>query len=163
MEGLRNRAFFRDMLRRSGFVESLSNAIEPTQVGQFLGLKINMKQRLMFIPYDKLIKIIKMLEGLIACRRVPVREVSKVARLVISCMLAVGHTLMLLCRGIYQLINEAKSFNMIKSLYEISAVAISVTSKMSCPASTDTCLRSRSLFSPSRLCSRATPPKSPEQ
>ena len=42
------------------------------------------------------------LEGLIECKRVVVREVSKAVGLVISCMLAVGPTLLLLlCRGIY--------------------------------------------------------------
>ena len=72
-----------------------------------------------FIPYDKLSRIIKRLEGLIACWRVPVREVSKAVGLVISCMLAVGPTLLLLCRGIYQRISEAESFDVIKSLDEI--------------------------------------------
>ena len=91
-ECLRNRAVFRDMLRRSGFVESLSKAIELTQEGQFLGLMIDTKQRLVFIPYDKLSRIIKRLEGLVACWRVPVREVSKAVGLAISCMLAVGPT-----------------------------------------------------------------------
>ena len=90
------------MLRRAGFVESLSKAIEPTQMGQFLGLKIDMKQRLVFIPDEKLTRIVKTLEGLIACKRLVVREVSKAVGMVISFMLAVGPTLLLLCRGIYQ-------------------------------------------------------------
>ena len=47
-ECLLNRAFLRNTLRRAGFVESLSKAIEPTQVGQFLGLRIDTKQRLVF-------------------------------------------------------------------------------------------------------------------
>ena len=48
-ECLRNRAFLRNTLRRAGFVQSLSKAIEPTQVGQLLGLKTDTKQRLVFI------------------------------------------------------------------------------------------------------------------
>ena len=59
----RNRAFFWDTLRRSGFVESLSKEIEPTQVGQFLGLKITTKKRLMFIPEDKLARFVRTLDG----------------------------------------------------------------------------------------------------
>ena len=62
-ECLRNRAFLRNTLRRAGFVESLSKAMEPTQVGQFLGLEIDMKRRLVFIPDDKLTRIVKRLKG----------------------------------------------------------------------------------------------------
>ena len=115
----RNRALFRDTLRRSGFIESLPKALEPTQVGQFLGLKIDTKQRLVFIPDDKLARIVRTLDGLIARKRVVVREVSKAVGLVISCMLAVGPTLLLLCRGVYQWISEAESFDVSKDLEAI--------------------------------------------
>ena len=53
----------RNTLRRAGFVQSLSKAIEPTQVGQFSGLEIDMKQRLVFIPDNKLTRIVKCLKG----------------------------------------------------------------------------------------------------
>ena len=62
-ECLRNRAFLRNTLRRAGFVQSLSKAIEPTQVGQFSGLEIDTKQRLVFIQDNKLTRIVEHLKG----------------------------------------------------------------------------------------------------
>ena len=115
----RNRAFFQHTLRRAGFVESLPKAIKPTQVGQFLGLKIDTSKRLVFIPDVKLERIAAVLNRLLASHVVPVREVAQAVGLIMSCVLAIGPTLILLCRGIYAWIQAASSYEDFKCLDSI--------------------------------------------
>ena len=100
-ECLRNRAFFHDTLRRAGFIESLEKAIEPTTKGVFLGLTLDTKKRLVFIPKEKVKRIEDALGNIAYKRTEIVRNVSKAVGLVMSTLLAVGPALIQLCRNIY--------------------------------------------------------------
>ena len=115
----RNRAFFRDTLRRAGFIESLEKAIEPTTKGVFLGLTLDTKNRLVFIPDEKIKRIEDALSAIASKRTEIVRNVSKAVGLVMSALLAVGPSLILLCRSIYAWEQEAQSYDDVREVEPI--------------------------------------------
>ena len=110
----RNRAIFRAILQRSGFVESIAKATEPCQVAVFVGLTIDTKNRLVSIPEDKMARILDALSVILKKNACIIREMAKAVGLIMSALLAVGPALILLCRPIYCWIKEASSYEELK-------------------------------------------------
>lgn len=88
----------REVLSASGFVESKSKAIPPTQCGIFLGLTNDTLQLLYRIPDSKLISILDKIGKLVKHKRAKIKDVASLYGSLAACTLAVGPILRLLTR-----------------------------------------------------------------
>lgn len=103
--------FARETWRNAGWVENRKKAMDPTQVGTFLGLNINLKEYKIFFPLEKIIRVKAMITLLLKQPCSHVREIAKVYGLIGSGLLAFGPIIHFLCREGYKLLAHAPSWD----------------------------------------------------
>lgn len=102
--------FARMTWKKAGWTENRSKAMEPTQIGTFLGLNINLKEQKFFFPSEKLTQVEEMIQHVIDSRTLHIRELAKLYGLIVSGLLSFGPIIHLLCRDGYQCLAQAPSW-----------------------------------------------------
>lgn len=103
---IKNRDFARDVLKRAGYVVSIEKAKEPDQRILFLGLEVDSRKMMFFIPEKKLVFINDSIDSICSRRKVQLRRMASLLGFLQSCSRALGNVVRLMTRATYHWLRE---------------------------------------------------------
>ena len=101
-----------DTLEKSGFVVNDKKSIrEPVQTFTWLGITVNTKEGILFIPEKRINKCITHLQFIYTNSRVSARNIAKLVGLIVSMHLVLGPVVNLRTRYLYSIVNNLPTWD----------------------------------------------------
>ena len=98
-------------LEQAGFVLNITmSRLKPEQVGAWLGFTLDLREGKFLVPEDKVARLVKSIDGILASSTVHVQWLASAVGQIISMSLAIGQVTRLRTRALYAMINSRQSW-----------------------------------------------------
>ena len=106
----------RSALAQSGWIENISIATEPAQLGKYFGLEIDTRKRVVRTPAKKLDAILRRFSSLLTKTKATSRQVAKAYGQTLATLLATGPVLQLLSRRGFAFLKDVRNWDGVRNI-----------------------------------------------